>query len=176
VIPAGPLRAPLLPQLARTDALIVIGHGDASGAIAAVIAAQQGQVLSAQLRPDAASIAALAGKRVLAFAGIGDPQRFFRTLRSSGIDVVRERAFADHHPFSKSEIEGLRAESDRDALTMVTTEKDLARLRQRDGLPEVAREIVPFAVTMEFADGASLRKFLADRLFRAREQKFLIRN
>jgi tetraacyldisaccharide 4'-kinase len=172
VIPAGPLRAPLPPQLARTDALIVIGHGDASGAIATAIAARQGRVLSAQLKPDAASIAALTGKRVLAFAGIGDPKRFFRTLHSSGIDVVRERAFADHHPFSESEIEGLRAESERNALTLVTTEKDLARLRQGNRLPEVAREIVPFAVTMEFADGASLRKFLADRLFRAREKKF----
>ena len=173
VIPAGPLRAPLSPQLARTDALIVIGGGDASRAIAAAVAAQRGQVLSAHLRPDTASVAALAGKRVLAFAGIGDPGRFFRTLRSSGIDVVRERAFADHHHFSQSEIEALRAESRRDALTLVTTEKDLARLREGDKLSELAREIVPFAVTMEFADGGRLRKFVADRLFRAREKKFL---
>jgi tetraacyldisaccharide 4'-kinase len=173
VIPAGPLRAPLPPQLARTDALIVIGGGDASRAIAEAVAVQQGQVLSAYLKPDAASVAALTGKRVLAFAGIGDPKRFFRTLRSSGIDVVREQAFADHHHFSPSEIEALRAESRRDALTLVTTEKDLARLREGGKLSEFAREIVPFAVTMEFADGGRLRKFVADRLFRAREKKFL---
>ena len=48
---------------------------------------------------------------MFAFAGIGDPQRFFRTLRAAGIEVVRERAFADHHPFSEGEIESLVAEA-----------------------------------------------------------------
>jgi tetraacyldisaccharide 4'-kinase len=173
VIPAGPLRAPLPPQLARTDALIVIGRGDASKDVAAAVAAREGQVLSAHLKPNAASVAALAGKPVLAFAGIGDPQRFFRTLRSSGIDVVRQRTFADHHNFKENEIEALLAEARRDALTLVTTEKDLARLRQGGELPALAREIVPFAITLEFEDGGKLRKFLTDRLFRARGKKFL---
>jgi tetraacyldisaccharide 4'-kinase len=172
VIPAGPLRAPLPPQLARTDALIVVGGGDASREVAAAIIAREGQVLSAHLKPNAASVAALAGKRVLAFAGIGDPERFFRTLRSSGIEVVRERVFADHHNFTENEIEALLAESRRDALTLVTTEKDLARLREGVELSALARGIVPFAVTLEFEDGGKLRKFLADRLFRARERKF----
>ena len=173
VIPAGPLRAPLPPQLVRTDALIVVGEGDASKEIAAAVIAREGQVLSAHLKPNAASVAALAGKRVLAFAGIGDPQRFFRTLRSSGIDVVRERAFADHHNFSNNDVEALLAESRDDALTLVTTEKDLARLREGGEFSELARAIVPFAITLEFEDGGKLRKFLADRLFKAREKKFL---
>jgi tetraacyldisaccharide 4'-kinase len=54
----------------------------------------------------------------------------------------------------------------------VTTEKDLARLREGVELSALARGIVPFAVTLEFEDGGKLRKFLADRLFRARERKF----
>jgi len=169
VFPAGPLRAPLPPQLARTDALIVVGDGNAAKPVAAEIAARGKPVLSAQLRPEDASVAALRGKRVLAFAGIGDPGRFFRTLRASGIEVVRERAFPDHHPFSKGEIENLTAEAKGDALTLVTTEKDLARLRGSAG----AGGIVPFPVTLEFDDGATgLRKFLSDRLFKARDKKF----
>ena len=112
------------------------------------------------------------GKRVLAFAGIGDPGRFFRTLRASGIEVVAERAFADHHPFSKSEIETLIAEAKRDGLTLVTTEKDLARLRGGEGLPSWAEDIVPFAVTLAFEDAAQLRKFVSEWLFKAREKKF----
>ncbi len=54
--------------------------------------------------------------RVLAFAGIGDPARFFNTLRASGIDVVRNVAFADHHAFTKGEIEQLVADARRDGL------------------------------------------------------------
>jgi tetraacyldisaccharide 4'-kinase len=172
VLPAGPLRAPLPPQLDRTDALVVVGDGAAAEAVAAAIAARSRPVLSAHLKPDEASVAALGGKRVLAFAGIGDPPRFFRTLRASGVAVVAERAFADHHPFSQTEIDTLIADAKRDALTLVTTEKDLARLRTAGGLPDWAREIVPFAVTLEFDDAAGLRKFVSDRLFKAREKKF----
>jgi tetraacyldisaccharide 4'-kinase len=172
VFPAGPLRAPLPPQIARTDALVVIGDGAAAEAVAAAVAAQGKQVLSAHLTAHAASVASLSGKRVLAFAGIGDPARFFRTLRASRVEVVQEQAFADHHPFSQSEIETLIAQAGRDALTLVTTEKDLARLRGREGLPDWAREIVPFAVTLEIDGAAGVRKLVSGWLFKAREKKF----
>jgi tetraacyldisaccharide 4'-kinase len=176
IFPAGPLRAPLSPQLERTDALIVVGDGSAAEAVAAAVAARGKPVMKAQVRAEETSVAALHGKRVLAFAGIGDPARFFRTLRANGIDVVRERAFADHHPFSESEIEALNMEAKRDALTLVTTEKDLARLRGRGGLPDSAREIVPFAVTLESDNAAQLRRFVTDQLFKARDAKFRARN
>ena len=171
VFPAGPLRAPLQPQLARTDALIIVGDGAAAAPVAAAIAAQGKPVLRAHLKPDAAQVASLSGKRVLAFAGIGDPARFFNTLRANGVDVVRERAFADHHPYSQGEIESLIDEARRDALTPVTTEKDLARLRQGGSLPDWAQPVVPFAVTLEFDDAARLRKFVTDRLFKARARR-----
>jgi tetraacyldisaccharide 4'-kinase len=174
VLPAGPLRAPLAPQLARTDALVVIGDGTAAAAVAAAVAAQGKPVLSAHLRPDDASVASLRGQRVLAFAGIGDPARFFNTLRGSGVEVVRERAFADHHPLSQGEMEALGTEAKRNGLTLVTTEKDLARLHGAGGTPIWAHEIVPFKVTLEFDDAAQLRTFVADRLFKARERKFRV--
>jgi tetraacyldisaccharide 4'-kinase len=173
VFPAGPLRAPLRPQLARTDALIIVGNGSAAAAVAAEITAQGKPVLRAHLKPDEAMVAQLRGKRVLAFAGIGDPTRFFNTLRASGIDVAEQRAFADHHAYSQAEIESLIADAKRDGLTLVTTEKDLARLQHGASLPHWAREIVAFGVTLEFDDAALLRKFVADRLFKARERKKL---
>ncbi|WOH82927.1 tetraacyldisaccharide 4'-kinase [Bradyrhizobium sp. BEA-2-5] len=171
VIPAGPLRAPLVPQLERTDALIVVGEGSAAQRIAADLASRGKPVLSAHLKPDQASLAALSGTRALAFAGIGDPARFFNTLRSSGVDVVCSKAFADHHAFTKEEIEALVAEARGDGLTLVTTEKDLARLRGPDGMPAWAQAIVPFAVTLQFDDGDALRRLVADQLFRARDRR-----
>ena len=172
VFPAGPLRAPLRPQLARTDVLVVVGDGTAAETVAAAIAAQGKPVLRAHLTPDEAQLASLRGKRVLAFAGIGDPARFFNTLQAGGVDVIRQRAFADHHPYTQGEIENLLAEAKREGLTLVTTEKDLARLRHGGSLPGWAQQIVPFAVTLEFDDAALLRKFVSARLFKARERKF----
>jgi tetraacyldisaccharide 4'-kinase len=167
VFPAGPLRAPLPPQLARTDALIIVGNGSAADKVAAAVAAHGGLVLRAHLKPSDVSVAALRGKRALAFAGIGDPQRFFRTLRGSGVDVVTERAFADHHPFSQNELEALAGAAKRDGLTLVTTEKDLARLGRKR-----APDIVPFAVTLRFDEETKLLRFVTDRLFQARAKKF----
>jgi tetraacyldisaccharide 4'-kinase len=172
VLPAGPLRAPLRPQLARTDALVIVGQGGAAEAVAADLAMRGKPVLRARLAPSEASVASIRGKRVLAFAGIGDPARFFATLRASGIEIASERAFADHHPFSQGEIAALIAEAKREALTLVTTEKDFARLQAGGEVPDWARAIVPFAVTLEFEDAALLRKFVMERLFKARDRKF----
>lgn len=168
VFPAGPLRAPLPPQLARTDALIVIGEGAAADAVAAAVAARSAIVLHARLTPDADVVSALRGRRVLAFAGIGDPARFFRTLHASGIEVAAARKFPDHHAFSASEIAGLSADAKRDALTLVTTEKDLARLRSDSRLAAQAEDIVSFPVTLGFDDDAKLRQFVSERLKKAR--------
>jgi tetraacyldisaccharide 4'-kinase len=176
VFPAGPLRAPLQPQLGRTDALIVVGEEAAAEPVVAAIVVQGKPIFRAHLCADDASLASLRGKAVSAFAGIGDPARFFRMLRANGIDVVRERVFADHHPFSKSEVETLITAAKRDALTLVTTEKDLARLRQAGGLPKWGKDIVPFAVALEFESPVGLRKFVSDRLFEARERKAQRRN
>ncbi|WP_298255474.1 tetraacyldisaccharide 4'-kinase [Bradyrhizobium sp.] len=172
VFPAGPLRAPLPPQIDRTDALIVVGEGSAANPVAAIVAAQDKPVLKANVRANDATLSSLRGQRVLAFAGIGDPDRFFRTLRGYGVEVVRERAFADHHPFAQSEIEPLVLEAKRNGWTVVTTEKDLARLGVGGKLPPWAEGVLPFPVKLEFDSASALRKFVSDRLFRARDQQF----
>jgi tetraacyldisaccharide 4'-kinase len=171
VFPAGPLRAPLPPQLARADALVIVGGGSAADTVAASISGQGKPIFRARLKASDASLETLRGKRVLAFAGIGDPGRFFRTLHASSVEVVIERAFADHHIFSHDELSQLTAEAKRNALRLVTTEKDIARLGVRGELASYAQDIVPFAVTLEFDDLPRLRKFLMDRLFQARSKE-----
>ena len=168
VMPSGPLRAPLAAQIEHTDALVVIGGGNAADGVAGAIARQGKPVLRARFKPDTHSLAALHGKRVLAFAGIGDPARFFATLSQSGVEVASTRVFADHHPLTPDEAASLVAEAESGGLTLVTTEKDLARLRTPQGLPDWARTSVPFKVTLEFSDAPALRKFVSQQLFKAR--------
>jgi tetraacyldisaccharide 4'-kinase len=166
VFPSGPLRAPLAVQLDRTDVLIVSGDGSAADELAEELEARGGLVLKARIVADGDAVASLRGKRVLAFAGIGDPQRFFATLKASSIDVAATRAFDDHHPFTAAEIDQLIDDAREASLTLVTTEKDFVRLR---GIaPDVAR-IQPFPVTLAFDDEAALRHFMALRLVSARK-------
>jgi tetraacyldisaccharide 4'-kinase len=135
--------------------------------VARQVAAKGAPVFRAQLNPAEDSLAALQGRRVVAFAGIGDPARFFRTLRSASVDVAVEKAFPDHHAYSAEDIAALVVQAQRDALTLVTTKKDMVKLR---GLPG-AEGIVPFAVTLAFDDAAALRMFVMERLNIARTMK-----
>ncbi len=161
MFPAGPLRAPLAPQLERTSALIVVGEGDGAAPIAAEVAVRGKPVLRARLLPDPESLEALKGRRCLAFAGIGDPARFFATLRHHGIDVAAEAAFADHHPFTRAEIDALVARAARERLTLVTTQKDLVRLKSDGTLAARAEAVMPFAVTLSFDGEDELWKLVA---------------
>jgi len=167
VFPAGPLRAPLLPQLVRTDALLVIGAGRAARPVEAALAARGVPVLHADVVPDPAAVTALRGRRVLAFAGIGHPDRFFALLRAQGIEVARARAFPDHHPLTRQEIAALHEEAARDGLGLVTTEKDMARLRNGD-LAALAEAVTPFPVGLRFADETACRTLLTSALRAAR--------
>ena len=175
VLPAGPLRAPLSPQLDRTDALLVVGQGHAAEPIVARLTAIGRPVFSAHLRPDELSLQVLRGKRVFAFAGIGNPLKFFRTLRENGIEVVREKSFADHHMFSAAELNEMAAESEREALTLVTTEKDWARLRQAPAAEKSSPEMMPLPVTLVFDEPERLRDLISRRLFEARSRNLRTR-
>jgi tetraacyldisaccharide 4'-kinase len=57
-------------------------------------------------------------------------------------------------------------------LTLVTTEKDLVRLRTRAELASSATQILAFPVTLAFDDAAAVRRLLTDSLFKARQKTF----
>ena len=113
VFPAGPLRAPLASQLDHADALLVIGP-PGPAAMPAIAAAERRRLprFAGALVPDPAILDRLAGARVLAFAGIADPDKFFATLEANGIAVAARRGFPDHHRFAPEEIARLLAEAD----------------------------------------------------------------
>lgn len=160
VFPAGPLRAPLDPQIAMTDALIVIGGGLGANDVAAKVQARGGSVLRARIVPNGGSLAELRGRRVLAFAGIGDPERFFATLRAHGVDVAATKVFPDHHPFTANEIADLALRASAHGLLLVTTEKDHARLRRIDKLPALAT----LKIRLEFERRDALLQLLSERV------------
>jgi tetraacyldisaccharide 4'-kinase len=165
VFPAGPLRAPLDAQLARADAVILVGAmGEAASAAGAAVEARRLPLFRARLDPDREAIAALTGRPVLAFAGIGDPGKLFATLREAGIAVVATRSFADHHRYTPADAQDLCRQADAEGLTLVTTEKDTARLQGEEATAELAARVRALPVGLMFEQEAAFGKLLADRV------------
>jgi tetraacyldisaccharide 4'-kinase len=163
VFPAGPLRAPLAAQLARFPVLLVVGKAGASTQ-AVLKAAPWLPTTTVRLVPDPGAIAALAGRRVLAFAGIGNPEKFFATLRNAGIAVGATRGFADHHVFTAAEAADLLARADAAQLTLVTTEKDHARMGGNATLATLAARTMTLPVMLTIDDSDRLGPGVADLL------------
>ena len=153
VHPAGPLREAPAIGLARADAVVLLQSGEAAAPLPP-LPPLPGPCLTARLIPSDAALA-MRGRRVLAFAGIGRPQRFFHTVRELGAELAGQQAFPDHHPYREDEIWKL-VEMARDLNAQaVTTAKDAVRL------PPGAREMVTVIdVTLVFDQPAELDNLL----------------
>ncbi|MFA6264795.1 MAG: tetraacyldisaccharide 4'-kinase [Pseudolabrys sp.] len=162
VFPAGPLRAPLDAQMARCDALLIVGDGQGAGDVIAGAGARP--VLHGHLAPDEAAVTALGTRKVLAFAGIGHPDKFFATVEQAGIAIAARRAFADHHRFSAEEAAGLVMAAEHDALALLTTEKDHARMAGDPALAALARKAHVLPVTMVVDENEALRGLVTGAL------------
>jgi len=150
VMPAGPLREPLHRTLDRADAAVIIGSDttDVRRALPGGL-----PVLHARLAPVGSD---LSHKRVLAFAGIGRPEKFFETLRAIPCDLVATHAFGDHHRYHPDEIMRLVEAAAQAQAAPVTTEKDFVRL------PEDARPMVRvLKIQTEWQDSKAMEDLIA---------------
>ncbi|PTW62272.1 lipid-A-disaccharide kinase [Breoghania corrubedonensis] len=129
-IPAGPLRVPLRDQMVKANALIVIGPGEGGARLVRQAARRGLTVLRADLKPRPNPD--VSGRRVLAFAGIGRPQKFFDTLEETGAEIVERRTFPDHHVLTRQEVQEILTTAEEKSLVAVTTAKDMRRLEGDD--------------------------------------------
>ncbi len=128
VIPAGPLREPLKSGLARTDVLVAIGDpaakiqlGNTWPELALITR------FNATLTPLKTGMD-WQGLRVVAFAGIGRPAKFFETLKAQGAEIISAHEFTDHAEYSPAVLQRLKKEAAGKGAQLVTTEKDAIRL------------------------------------------------
>jgi tetraacyldisaccharide 4'-kinase len=160
VLPAGPLRAPLEPQFERASGILIIG--EVTGAAPVVVAARARKLplFHATLVPDVEAVETLRREKVLAFAGIGDPEKFFATLAAAGIDAPIKRSFPDHHRYTASQAKALIDDAARHKLLLLTTEKDMVRIQGNAALTELASVTRALPVSLRVQEHAELRKFI----------------
>lgn len=124
IFPAGPLREPFECAIKRVEKVVLVGtdvHNISKRFL-------DKEVVNARIVPDSNVIETLKGKPLLAFCGIGIPEKFFAMLQAQGLQVAQTRAFADHHPYSEKELQNLLDDAHAHNYNLVTTSKDLIRI------------------------------------------------
>ncbi len=160
VLPAGPLRAPLEAQIARAQALIVVGPPDGAAAVVERARRHGVALFHARLEPDRQTLDALVGRRILAFAGIADPEKFFATLSDAGLTVAERRSFSDHHRYTAADAQILTARAQSQNLMLLTTEKDHVRLAGDPRLAELAARAGVLPVRLVIEENDALREMV----------------
>ena len=160
IIPAGPLRAPLEPQIAQARALVIVGPPAGAGAVAQLAHRHGVAIFHGRLQPDRSALAGLGTRQVLAFAGIGDPQKFFATLADAGIAVAERLSFPDHHRYAAAEVQALIARADAANLMLLTTEKDFARLAGHPHLAALAARARALPVRLVIEEAEAFRQLI----------------
>jgi tetraacyldisaccharide 4'-kinase len=148
VFPAGPLRERLGDGLARADAIVLLG---ADAERPAWLEGFAKPVLSARLEPSGE----IPRAKLLAFAGLARPEKFFDTLEAAGADVAEAVPFDDHHPYSEDDLGMLAQLAEDHGAALITTEKDAARLS-----PDWRARVSVLPVQARFEDEAALDALL----------------
>jgi len=126
IFPLGPLREPINSGLSRADAIILVGHDYKKNAskIKNLITENKIPVLEGCINKKKIST----NKEVLAFSGIAFPDKFFRTLRNMGYNVIKTKEFPDHYPYTLKDMIKLKNYAQNYGLKLITTEKDIVRI------------------------------------------------
>jgi tetraacyldisaccharide 4'-kinase len=184
LFPRGVLREPMS-ALRRADVVVVTNPAHQAtaeniarslrdhGSRAAVLTASY---RAEALRRDGEGVpqppSALAGRRVVALAGLASPAGFVTTLAGLGATVAELVEFPDHHPYTEADLERVRSSARRAGVNcVVTTEKDWVRLREA---PRLDVELWVLSVRLDMgADRAALVEALAETLRRKAAKRAL---
>ena len=125
IIPSGPLREGLS-ALKRANCVVI--NGEKNRDIENKIFSKNKEIKIFYAKYRAQNINEFRNKKVIAFAGIGNPDNFFNLLKDNKIDIIEEIKFPDHHKYSEETLESLINKTKKNNTILLTTEKDYFRI------------------------------------------------
>lgn len=144
IFPAGPLREPIQTGLNKADCIILIGKEN-------IILKTSIPIIKGKFVPRNT----ITNKKLIAFAGIGNPEKFFSMLKNKKNEVLRTHSFGDHHNYSNKEIELLLKEARNCKAQLITTEKDYVKIDEKHH-----HKIINYLIDLELENKEILDKFL----------------
>ena len=127
IIPSGPLRETLKNGLKRANYVIIMGEDKTNlSQKITKIPCYSGRVIPQPID--------LPSKNLYAFAGIGHPQKFYKTLQNLGYHIEKTKDFEDHHTYTQDEILSLKNQAKSCNLTLITTEKDYVKIDDKSDI------------------------------------------
>ena len=127
IIPSGPLREDIR-SIKRADCIFI--NGDKNVEFENKIKKINKNIKIFYSKYKIINLDKLKNKKIIAFAGIGNPSNFFELLKEKNINVVKTYSFPDHHNYSNQELENIIKDSKEDSALIVTTEKDYSRMNE----------------------------------------------
>ena len=147
-IPAGPLREFISTGLLRADAIILIG--ETSPELLKLFGKKE--IFKAKIKPHCPNVK---NKRVVAFAGIGHPEKFYNSLEECGFELVSKHNFADHHTYTTKELNKLIDISIKKEAELFTTSKDFIKIPQ-----DMKHMFNVLEITVDWENPEKLKKFI----------------
>ena len=131
IFPLGPLREPINSGLSRADAIVLVGNYKTNANKIKTLRTEnkipvlEGCIYKRKISTNDKN------KAVLAFSGIAFPEKFFKTVKNMGYNVVKTKVFPDHYPYTLNDMIKLKNYAESHELKLITTEKDIVRIPKK---------------------------------------------
>ena len=155
-IPAGPLRETITQGLKKIDAIIFTGDGDAKDINLNFI----NNIQNFDTKLEIKNTFKTKQNNFLAFCALGNPIKFFNTLKKNNFKIVLTKSFPDHYEYKNKDINTLREEADNRNLKLITTEKDYVKIDDKEN--EIS--VLPIEINFSKADGNKFKSFLKEKI------------
>ena len=169
LLPAGPLRETFDKGVSNADVCIIVGDDKTDLKTFFSLWYPKLKLLKAEIIPNSQIVKSLLHKKIIAFAGIGIPEKFFLTLKNLDLELLQTVSYQDHKKYKIKEINNLLNLADKKNALLVTTEKDIKRIHQLN--VNAFKKIISLPIDIEFENKAEVKNVL-EKIFNEFNEKF----